>query len=318
MMTRLKNVPIALFVYNRPAHLRRTVEALARNTMARACEVWVFSDGPRDASACGAVEDVRDYVSCLENTGWFHSVRVRFADENRGLARSIISGVSQVIEARGRVIVLEDDLVTSPDFVEFMVACLEFYSGVPTIGSISGYSPLTDFPPGYPHDVYLIPRNCSLGWATWKDTWLNVDWDVSDFEELKMDRQAWRDFNSCGSDRFDRLRRQMEHDIDSWSIRFGYSLFRRGMLTVYPAASRVRNIGGDGSGVHGGPGAIYNEDPLTAPAPFELSMPAVDPAIMGAVKRVYSGTLLSRMARALRCNGWGFIPDTVKRLGFLA
>jgi hypothetical protein len=296
--------PIILFVYNRPEHARRTLDALSKNALARESELWIFADGAKGASDEDQVAAVRrmvgSYATGLETAANFRKIHLHAWAWNRGLAFSVISGVSSVMRSEGRGIVVEDDLVTAPDFLPFMNAALDYYQDNPAVGSISGYTPPVEIPADYEHSVWVMPRSSSLGWATWSDRWNAVDWDVNDFGRFQADLRARRAFNACGSDRFDRLRRQVKNDAGSWSVRFGYSQFRRGMHTVYPTVSRVLNIGNDASGVHVDPTARYNTRVSNLPVPFVLSTPQPDKRIIRQMKRLYSGPALSRLARTVR------------------
>lgn len=305
---------IVLFVYNRPEHTRQTVEALARNLLAKESELWIFSDAAKDLDSADRVAAVRAYVNSLAARNWFSNVHVLEAEQNRGLAKSVITGVTQVIDMFGSAIVMEDDLVTAPDFLTFMNACLEFYRDNDKIGSISGYSAPVKIPEDYKDSVYIISRSCSYGWATWADRWQQVDWDVSDFKEFKKDIKARNRFDECGSDRYNRLRRQIESNINSWSVRFGYWQFRHGANTVYPVVSRVRNIGTDGSGVHDSTGAIYNNVIPDSPVPFILSIPEPDKRIIRQTKKIYSGSSISCISRFLRNNGFEPIDTLCRKM----
>lgn len=306
--------PIVLFVYNRPEHTRQTVEALVKNELANESDLWIFSDAQKNSQAAESVDAVRRYIHSVAEAGTFASVKIYEAEQNKGLARSVISGVSQVLQYEDRVIVLEDDLVTAPDFLVFMNACLDYYATNQEVGSISGYSPLRVLPEDYLESVYLLPRSCSWGWATWRDRWEKVDWDVSDFNRFKKDNRARRRFNECGSDRYDRLRRQMESDINSWSVRFGYWQFQQGMNTVYPRSSRISNIGTDGSGVHGGDGEKYSHPIPDVAIPFVLSSPAPDQRIIEQFHKIYSGSIFSQLSKILRNNGFSFVDAFVRKL----
>lgn len=305
--------PVVLFVYNRPEHTRKTVEALARNTLAWDSELWIFSDAAKDQESVKKVDEVRNYIHSLVGSNRFTNVYINEVAQNKGLAKSIIEGVSQVMQARKRVIVLEDDLVTAPDFLVFMNECLNFYKSNQEIGSITGFSPLRSFPKDYHESVYIVPRNSSHGWATWLDRWQRVDWKVGGYDKFRkniLDRWC---FDRCGSDRSDRLRRQMSADIDSWSIRFGYWQFRQGMYTVYPTVSRVHNIGWDGSGVHAG-NANYKNDLPESPISFELTFPSPDIRIIKQLRKIYSGGYLLRLSRTLRNNGLGRLDKLFNKL----
>lgn len=299
--------PVVVFAYNRPLHLRRTLDALAACRLAARTEVHVFADGPKKPAAAEAVAEVRGVLAREAEAGRFAAFHVHASDANRGLANSIIRGVGQVLAGHGRVIVLEDDLLVSADFLEFMNDCLAFYEDEATVGAITGFCPFQTLPEGFGGDVFLARRTCSHGWGTWARVWEDVDWSGAGVQRLHGDWSLRRAFNAEGNDRYDRLRRQLAGRIDSWSIRFGLSLFLRGMGTIYPAMNRVSNIGFDGSGVHCGHGDAINEQ--IAEAAYTLRPVQFDPRIQQAFHRAYSGRLPGRMMRDVlarwpRLAGW--------------
>ena len=287
--------PVVVFAYNRPVHLQRTLDALAGCRLAADVRVVVFADGPRKPEAAAAEAEVRWVLEAEAGAVRFGAFEVHAAERNLGLANSIIGGVGRVIERDGRAIVLEDDLLVSEDFLAFMNDCLDFYADDPAVGAVSGFCPLQAMPPGFEGDVFLAMRNASQGWGTWKRVWEGVDWSASGKQRLDRNWAMRRAFNREGNDRYDRLRRQMAGKIDSWSVRFGLSLFLRGLGTVYPVVNRVGNTGYDGSGVHCGSGAPINEH--IAESDYSLQQVALDPAIQRAFHRTYSGSLRGRLAR---------------------
>ena len=287
--------PVVVFAYNRPLHLQRTLDALAACRLADRTDVHVFADGPRKPAAAEAVAEVRRVLATEALAGRFASVRIQASELNLGLANSIIRGVGQVIAAHGRVIVLEDDLLVSADFLEFMNDCLEFYAADPSVGAVTGFSPLQALPAACVDDVYLTHRNSSQGWGTWSRVWERIDWTASGAERLARDRGMRHAFNREGNDRYDRLRRQLAGRIDSWSIRFGLSLFLQGMGTVYPAVNRVANIGYDGTGIHSGVGTPKNE--AIAEAAYRLKSLSIIPDIQKAFRATYSGSPKGRLLR---------------------
>lgn len=296
----LQYAPVVVFAYNRPDHLRQTLHALSQADLADESHIQVFADGPRDDAAGPGVEAVR---AVLVDPVWptaFARFQVVFGEQNQGLARAIIGGVTQVIETHGRAIVLEDDLVVSRDFLRFMNEALVYYQPDQTVGSIAGFCPLARPPAGYDHDVMRVPRNCSHGWATWADRWIEVDWTVANAARLKRDPGIRARLNSAGSDRLNRLRHQLAGRINSWSIRFGLWQVATGRDTIYPVVNHVRNTGYDGSGVHTRRGEEVNAHISLSEMPWILSNPPVSPDVLRAFHRVYSGSRLSQLARALR------------------
>jgi len=299
--------PVVVFGYNRPQHLRRTLDALAACRLAEKSDVYVFADGPRKPTAADAVAEVRQVLAAEAEAGRFASFRVEESETNRGLANSIIHGVGQVLAVHGRVIVLEDDLLVSADFLAFMNDCLEFYKEDPSVGAVSGFCPISEIPVGYREDVFMANRSSSQGWGTWARVWDDVDWSAAGVEQLNQNWKLRKALNSEGNDRYDRLRRQLAGKIDSWSIRFGLSLFLRGLGTIYPTVNRIQNIGYDGTGIHSGIGRPKNEQ--IAEAPYTLRPVSADPNIQRAFRTTYSGGFPGRHMRDLlavcpRLAGW--------------
>jgi len=242
--------PVVLFVYNRPWHTQQTIEALQKNELASESELYVYSDAPKNGFATEDVIRVRDYIKTIDG---FKRVTVIKRSKNLGLAYSIIDGVTKTVNDFGKVIVLEDDLVTSPFFLRFMNEGLEFYHDNPDIMSISGYTlppAYMKFPKTFTDDVYLNYRNSSWGWATWVDRWNLVDWEIADFHQFMNDSEQQKLFNRGGEDLTDMLKAQMTNKINSWAIRFSYAHFKHGMYSICPRYSYVSNIGHDGTGTH--------------------------------------------------------------------
>jgi hypothetical protein len=237
--------PILLFAFRRPDTLIRTVAALQQNDLAKESELFVFSDAAKNAADRAKVGEVRKYIRTI--TG-FKSVHIFESTENKGLGNSIIEGVTRIINEQGKVIVLEDDLVTSRNFLSFMNQGLDFYRDHPAVFSIGGYTRPVD---GLNEkEVYFTKRASSWGWATWKEKWQPVDWEVKDYDRFRNDKEAKKGFNRMGSDMAGMLDKQMRGEINSWAIRWCYHQFKKDLVTVYPARSKVRNIGFAGSASH--------------------------------------------------------------------
>lgn len=244
--------PIALFVYNRPWHTQQTIEALQKNILASDSELFIYSDGPKDEKAVQPVNDVREYIRKVDG---FKKITIIEREQNFGLAKSIISGVTEITDRYGKIIVFEDDLVSSPTLLNFLNDGLDFYPANMKIYCITGYN----FPPSsmkiptrYPYDIYVCPRNGSWGWATWKDRWHKADWEVADYPRFISDPAEQKKFNSGGGDLTPMLKAQMEGRINSWSIRWCYAMFKNDAYCIYPVRSFIDNIGCDGTGVHCG------------------------------------------------------------------
>lgn len=242
--------PVILFTYNRPEHTKKVLDALAENRLAEQSELFIFCDGPKNERDIEKNFQTRKVVMSETERNRFKSVAVIVSENNKGLANSVIDGVSTIIEKYGKCIVLEDDHITSKGFIAYMNNALEFYRDNRKIWSISAFTyPLKSLN-NYPSDVYISYRACSHGWATWKDRWKKVDWEVKDYPQLKRSFLRIRKFNRGGNDLFRMLRHQMRGERDSWAIRFCYSQSKNDMYTVYPKTTLIMNIGFDGSGTH--------------------------------------------------------------------
>ena len=241
--------PILLFTYKRLNTLQQTVAALQQNFLANQSDLFIFSDAAKNDSDKILVTEVRTYLKTISG---FKSIHIIEADKNNGLATSIINGVTQVIKKYGKVIVLEDDLITSYNFLAFMNKSLEYYKNNPGIISISGYNMGVKEKKNinYPYDIFFAKRAASWGWATWSKKWDNIDWNIVDFKIFSKDKIKIKAFNEWGSDMFSMLRKQQLKKNDSWAIRYCYHQFKNNMFCVYPLNSKVRNIGFDIHATH--------------------------------------------------------------------
>jgi len=240
--------PIAVFCYRRPDHLRQTLEALAANHGAGDHDVVVYADGPRRPEHAEAVAATRAVAHQQAAAGRFRSVRVVEREHNLGLARSIIAGVTEQAAAHGEVIVVEDDLVTSPHFLAFMRDGLRVYRDDASVASIHGYAHDAGVP--MPETYFLRGADC-WGWATWDRAWRRFDPDGPGLLRRLEDAGATKAFDLDGGMPFTQmLRDQSAGRNDSWAIRWHASAFLAGMYTLHPGRSLVANIGQDDSGEH--------------------------------------------------------------------
>lgn len=251
----MKFSPIILFAYNRPEHLRNTIESLLKCKNVEKYSIYFFSDGPKSEKV---IEDVRKVREILKSIKGFKSVEIVERPINFGLAKSVITGITDVLQRNEDCIVLEDDLEFSENFLDFMNEGLELYKMNKKIFSLGGYTPKLEIPGNYLQDVFLSYRCCTWGWATWKDRWDKVDWDIIDYN--KFIRNPWQreQFNRGGRDMTSLLTMQMEKKIDSWGIRWDYAHYKNRSYCLRPIASLVNCTGLDGSGVHCGSTNSYS------------------------------------------------------------
>lgn len=243
--------PIIIFCYNRSDKTALVLEHLSKNNLAQNSDLFVFCDGPRNEKD---LQEVQKTHAVIDKISGFRSVTIEKRELNRGLANSVIYGVNKVFTLYETAIVLEDDIITSPDFLNFTNEALEFYKNDQKIFSITGFNyPQNIFrtPKNFNDDVFFLKgRGCSWGWATWKDRWQQVDFAVKDYESFKSNDEKQKSFNLAGKNLTEMLRFQMAGKIDSWAIRVAYHLFKNDLYTVFPLKTLVKNIGLDGSGSH--------------------------------------------------------------------
>ena len=235
--------PIVLFVYSRLWHTRQTIEALQINELADKSELFIYSDAANSKNDQVAVQDVRGYIAQI--TG-FKKIRIIEREKNWGLANSIIDGVTAIVNEYGKVIVLEDDLVTSPSFLKFMNDALDYYENNKKVWHISGWNyPIAM--PGNP-DVFLWRVMNCWGWATWADRWQYFEKDTCGIIN-KFDNEMIFDFDLDGVGGFWRqLLANKQGQLNTWAVFWYANIFLRRGLCLNPSFSFVRNIGHDGTG----------------------------------------------------------------------
>jgi hypothetical protein len=230
--------PIALFVYKRLQLTKLTVEALLNNPEAAETSLIVFSDAAKTDSDSIPVSEVRDYLKTI--TG-FKSVTINESPVNKGLANSIMGGVTEVVNKYGKIIVVEDDLVVSPYFLKYMNSALDIYENEPDVVSIHGYVYPVD---GILPETFFIKGADCWGWGTWKRGWSIFNPDSAFLYNELIKRNLGNEFDLDGNARYMRmLRNQINGKIDSWAIRWHASAFLAGKYTLYPGRSLVKNIG---------------------------------------------------------------------------
>lgn len=240
--------PIILFVYNRPWHTQQTIEALQKNELANESELYIYSDEAKNEDARNGVDAVRQYI---ENIDGFKKVTIIKREKNWGLANSIIDGVTNIVNKYGKIIVLEDDLITSPNFLLYMNQALKKYKNEKNVYSITGYS-FTDQIENI-DSTYFLAITSSWSWTTWAEKWKQFERDPEELKKFIKNKSNHSRFNFDNSYDFVAMaRNQLAGKIDSWAIYWYFSIFQVNGLTLYPKKSLVQNIGFDGSGTHCG------------------------------------------------------------------
>ena len=243
----MQYAPIALFTYNRADHTQQAVESLMKNAEAKDSDLFIFSDGPKNEKAKKGVEENREYIRTLKDVnGNFKSVTVIEREKNWGLANSLIAGITEIVNKYGRVIVVEDDLILSPYFLQFMNEALEKYKDEDKVASISAF--LNPIDCNAPETFFLRYFAC-WGWATWKRGW---DILIND-DRVLLKRLRWKknDFNIGGTGPFYGILYCDKVGLnDSWAVRFYASQFLAGKLQLFPGKTMAIQTGMDGTGTH--------------------------------------------------------------------
>lgn len=242
----MSTAPIILFVYNRPDHTLRTLEALEKNDLASSSELFIYSDAPKNEKSKPAVDQVREIIK----SDWkFKKIHLILRDTNCGLAANVIDGVSNIVKQYGRIIVLEDDLTTSPFALSYFNDALDRYQDEDRVMQISGYGyPLKDLE-NLPETFFFRVAN-SWGWATWDRAWKYFNADIHQLTDDFTTEQIHQ-FSIEGKENFWKQVQEFKAGkINSWAIRWYASVFKKNGLVLYPRNSLTQNIGNDGSGTH--------------------------------------------------------------------
>jgi len=232
--------PIAFFAYKRPEHTLKALTALSECALAQTSVLYIFCDGPKREEDRINVAKVREVIASRQ---WCREVIVDPKTDNVGLANSVIDGVSKLCDKFGKVIVIEDDLIVSRGFLDYMNRALDLYSDYPQVMQISGHCfPFSSKPDA--EAAFFMPISTSWGWATWKRAWNLFDPDAGGYRELAKNTTLRECFDLGGISPYSQmLLNQMSGKLDSWAIRWWWSFFRNNGLCLYPGKSLVKNIG---------------------------------------------------------------------------
>ena len=307
--------PLIIFAYNRPLHLKKTLDALQLDPLSDYTVVYFFCDGPKSATDAKAVSEVRKII---ENQRVFPKSIVSLAEANKGLANSVIYGVSEVLKKHGEAIILEDDIIVSAGFLSFMNIMLDKFEARKDIYSVTGYNYPLDYTGVEIEPIYLSYRSSSWGWGTWLDRWESTDWELTTFNDFKKDNIRLSRFARGGEDLFQMLEMQTRGLLDSWSIRFDFAHFENNATCAHPSISLVDNIGFDGSGTHG---VFTNEYSARIPLDAWIPLPInpnlqISASMLGPFDQKFRPANYSQNSHNLGLqNKTSSIPKLFRRLG---
>ena len=243
----MKLAPICLFTYNRLTETKQTVQALKNNFLAKDSELYVFSDGSINRNSTLKIHAVRDFLKTVDG---FKNVTIYESEENKGLANSIISGITKVFETYESVIILEDDLITTPNFLDFMNKALDYYKEDCSIYAVNAFSPLIK---NIDADVYYLhSRAFPWGWGTWSSCWKEEYFDKDKIREyIALNPGVLEEFDKYnGEDASEMLLRTLDNKISSWYIRWVFKNYLENRKAVFPSLSKVKNIGDSEDATH--------------------------------------------------------------------
>jgi hypothetical protein len=290
-----KLAPIALFVYNRPEHTRRTLAYLQKNVLADESRLFIFSDAAKTPADQQKVDEVRQIIADVSG---FKAVKVTERKTNLGLANSIIAGVTKLVNEYGRVIVFEDDLLSSPYTLEYFNEALTRYQDEEKIMHIGAY--MYDLKDRTLPQTFLFRAATSWGWATWDRAWKNFEPDV-DVLIGQFDRSKINKFSIEGTMNFWKQMQEFKAGKNnSWAIRWYASIFLKGGLTLNPSQSLILNIGNDGSGIHSNNEPMYQVRIAQRPVKFFPDVLTEDVKAYQAIKHFLANRKGSMWQRAVR------------------
>lgn len=295
------HAPIIVTVYDRLQHFQQCIGALQRNGLAKESELYVVSDAPGKPEHAPKVEQVRAYAQSI--TG-FKKLHLVLREANFGAFRSSLAITLQVVNQHGRFIFLEDDVIASPNFLDYLNDGLNFYKTDKRIFSVAAYTFPVQFPKDFKADVFFLPLNCPWGFATWKDRWEKVDFSAKDrYAVAVRDRKLYKQLISTGSYLMQVLQSDSDGRIQAPDVRVVFHQFIHDQCTVYPRVSKVMNIGLDGSGLHSGMDKnnkyLVQPDASTNRITFDADVRLV-PAIIKRVRNFQNGNLLGCLRNSIR------------------
>lgn len=243
--------PIVLFVYNRPWHTQQTLEALAKNELAKECILYIYADGSKVNAAEETIEKIKETRACLKKQQWCKEVIIIEREINLGLANSIITGVTEIVNKHAKVIVLEDDIITSKGFLHYMNDALSLYEFEEKVWHISGYWYPANGSRKLPETFFFNAATC-WGWATWKRAWDQLITNPQEIKEkvLLLENGLFRFNIENAYPFFDQLQLNIDQSIHTWAIKWYGSIFLNNALSLHPHHSLTNNIGFDGTGIN--------------------------------------------------------------------
>jgi len=256
----MKLSPIVVFAYNRPHYLKQTLEALESNAESKESTLYIFCDGPKPNATGADMDKVLEVRALAKERKWCKEVIIIEKQDNSGLAKAIINGVTEILSKHDSVIILEDDLVTSPFFLKYMNTALNKYRDNDNVISVVGYNYPILYDDSFPETFFLKTADC-LGWGTWKQEWALFEHDASVLVKKLESSNSIAEFNFDNNyPYFKMLKNVVTGKVNSWAIRWYASAFVNNKYTLFPKKSLVRHIGNNGTNVKADNSDIFGWD----------------------------------------------------------
>jgi len=274
-MNSVKGIPLApicLFVYNRPIHTLSTLQSLKNCHLAKDSILYIYADGQKPDASEDQIQKINNVREIIRSDTWCKEVHIYESEINLGLAKSIIKGIGEVTDKHDKAIIIEDDLQLSPSFLEFMNEALDYYEANKAVMHIAGFTPHVK---GILPETFFFPVPTCWGWATWRRAWQHFNPDAADLLP-KVLNKGKRQFDFNYSINYVRmLKRNVNHKVDSWFIRWYASIYLENGLCLHPGKSLVRNTGLDHSGINSYKSKVFEtqiaDKILINEIPFEFS-----------------------------------------------
>jgi hypothetical protein len=251
--------PIILFTYNRPEHTRITLEHLMANDLADQSTLYIYCDGAKEGASKVQLDKIVEVKRVIRSVQWTKEIHIVESEKNKGLARNVIDGVTEVVNKHGKIIVLEDDLMLSTGFLSYMNTALDKYEHDDQVKQISGFLFPIDIEEN--NEAFFLPLTNTIGWGTWTKSWSEIDLTAPGYEKLKTDKKLRHRFNLDGSyDYSNMLLKQMKNEnFGSWAILYWWHVFNQNGLVLFPDYPLVQHNDFDYSGTHSGSDDHYTK-----------------------------------------------------------
>jgi len=298
--------PIILFVYNRPTHTQATLEALRANIGADQSTLYIYADGPKPDISDEDLVNIKTTRSIIRQEAWCKEVHIIEAEKNRGLADSIVSGVTKVVNEHEKAIVLEDDIVTSPGFLQYMNEALKIYESDEQVMHVSGYMFPVD--QQLPATFFYNTASC-WGWGTWKRAWKHYNSDSQALLRALYQQRRIQEFNLEGDyPFFKHLTDNAEGRIKTWAVKWYASFFLKHGFALHPYPSLTQNIGNDGSGENSGNHSRYTWDTLAPSVSVQRILVQESEKARQAVKNFYRSFSKKKKSQNFKSKVASLIP----------